>query len=175
VPIWFGGQNSRLFQIASHMSQTIRLSLIFHEVKARIGAALPVGIARRSPSPRSPQSGTDRRSRMTCARASTRWRSLLRRPSTSRDARSSSCCGRSCPCRARTARPKGPRRSRSGRLVQVGEQGQVFLDHALRELRDIGLVEIVGGLEIDFLNVQELPVSLDFVANVIAIELGPGF
>jgi hypothetical protein len=26
------------------VSQTIRLSLIFHEVKARIGAALPVGI-----------------------------------------------------------------------------------------------------------------------------------
>jgi putative hemolysin len=44
VPIWFGGQNSRLFQIASHVSQTIRLSLIFHEVKARIGAALPVAI-----------------------------------------------------------------------------------------------------------------------------------
>src|SRR5580658_12252 len=42
VPIWFGGQNSRLFQIASHVSQTIRLSLIFHEVKARIGAALAV-------------------------------------------------------------------------------------------------------------------------------------
>src|ERR1700677_2825969 len=39
-----GGQNSRLFQIASHVSQTIRLSLIFHEVKARIGAGLPVAI-----------------------------------------------------------------------------------------------------------------------------------
>jgi putative hemolysin len=44
VPIWFGGQNSRLFQIASHVSQTLRLSLIFHEVKARIGAALSVEI-----------------------------------------------------------------------------------------------------------------------------------
>ena len=44
VPIWFGGQNSRLFQIASHVSQTLRLSLIFHEVKARIGAELPVAI-----------------------------------------------------------------------------------------------------------------------------------
>ncbi len=42
IPIWFGGQNSRLFQIASHVSQTLRLSLIFHEVKARIGATLPV-------------------------------------------------------------------------------------------------------------------------------------
>ena len=44
IPIWFGGQNSRLFQIASHVSQTLRLSLIFHEVKARIGATLPVVI-----------------------------------------------------------------------------------------------------------------------------------
>jgi putative hemolysin len=44
VPIWFGGQNSRLFQIASHVSATLRLSLIFHEVKSRIGATLPVAI-----------------------------------------------------------------------------------------------------------------------------------
>ncbi len=42
VPIWFGGQNSRLFQIASHVSATLRLSLIFHEVAMNIGAALPV-------------------------------------------------------------------------------------------------------------------------------------
>src|SRR6204780_1677265 len=44
VPIWFGGQNSRLFQIASHVSLTLRLSLIFHEVKTRIGTLLPVAI-----------------------------------------------------------------------------------------------------------------------------------
>ncbi|RBP04565.1 putative hemolysin [Roseiarcus fermentans] len=44
VPIWFSGQNSRLFQIASHLSSTLRLSLIFHEVRARIGTALPVVI-----------------------------------------------------------------------------------------------------------------------------------
>jgi len=44
APIWFGGQNSRLFQIASHVSQTLRISLIFHEVKARIGADLPVAV-----------------------------------------------------------------------------------------------------------------------------------
>jgi putative hemolysin len=44
VPIWFGGQNSRLFQIASHLSYTLRISLIFHEVRSRIGASLPVAI-----------------------------------------------------------------------------------------------------------------------------------
>jgi putative hemolysin len=44
VPVWFSGQNSRLFQIASHVSSTMRLSLIFHEVRSRIGATLPVMI-----------------------------------------------------------------------------------------------------------------------------------
>ncbi len=42
VPIWFSGQNSRLFQIASHVSSTLRVSLIFHEVRARIGTTLPL-------------------------------------------------------------------------------------------------------------------------------------
>jgi putative hemolysin len=44
VPIWFGGQNSRMFQIASHISLTLRLSLLFHEVKHRMGTTLTVGI-----------------------------------------------------------------------------------------------------------------------------------
>ncbi len=44
VPVWFSGQNSRLFQIASHVSYTLRISLIFHEVKSRIGTALPLVI-----------------------------------------------------------------------------------------------------------------------------------
>ena len=51
VPIWFGGQNSRLFQIASHVSLTLRLSLLFHEVKTRIGASLPVAIGAPIPYP----------------------------------------------------------------------------------------------------------------------------
>ena len=44
VPICFEGQNSRLFQIASHLSPVLRLSLIFHEVRTRIGTAMPVAI-----------------------------------------------------------------------------------------------------------------------------------
>lgn len=44
VPICFEGQNSRLFQIASHVSPMLRLSLIFHEVRSRIGTAMPVAI-----------------------------------------------------------------------------------------------------------------------------------
>lgn len=38
APLYFEGQNSRLFQIASHLHQTLRLSLLFKEVHDRIGA-----------------------------------------------------------------------------------------------------------------------------------------
>lgn len=38
VPVYFGGQNSRLFQIASHMSYTLRLALFFFETARRIGS-----------------------------------------------------------------------------------------------------------------------------------------
>lgn len=44
VPIFFGGQNSRIFQIASHLHLTLRLSLIFKEVHDRIGSTLDVVI-----------------------------------------------------------------------------------------------------------------------------------
>lgn len=44
VPICFEGQNSRLFQIASHLSPVLRLSLIFHEVRNRIGTVMHVAI-----------------------------------------------------------------------------------------------------------------------------------
>ncbi len=44
VPIRFHGQNSRLFQVASHLSQTLRISLIFREVKNRIGTSVPVAV-----------------------------------------------------------------------------------------------------------------------------------
>ncbi len=42
APFFFAGQNSRLFQIASHISATLRLSLIFKEVRDRMHTRLPV-------------------------------------------------------------------------------------------------------------------------------------
>jgi len=37
APVYFAGQNSRLFQLASHVSLTLRLALLFKEVHDRIG------------------------------------------------------------------------------------------------------------------------------------------
>lgn len=36
VPIWFDGANSRLFQISSHLSYTLRMALLVREFRARI-------------------------------------------------------------------------------------------------------------------------------------------
>ena len=38
APVFFAGQNSRLFQLASHISMTLRLSLMFKEVHDKIGS-----------------------------------------------------------------------------------------------------------------------------------------
>lgn len=44
VPIHFDGQNGRLFQMASHVSQTVRLALLAGEVARRFGTRLKVTI-----------------------------------------------------------------------------------------------------------------------------------
>ena len=44
VPVFFVGQNSRLFQLASHLSLTLRLSLVFRETARRIGTRLKVRV-----------------------------------------------------------------------------------------------------------------------------------
>lgn len=44
VPVFFEGQNSRLFQLASHLSMTLRLSLLFREVVNKIDRELRVSI-----------------------------------------------------------------------------------------------------------------------------------
>jgi putative hemolysin len=44
APVFFAGQNSRMFQLASHVSLTLRLSLLFKEVHDRIGSEMHVRI-----------------------------------------------------------------------------------------------------------------------------------
>ena len=44
VPVFFVGQNSRLFQLASHLSLTLRLSLVFRETARRLGSRLKVRV-----------------------------------------------------------------------------------------------------------------------------------
>lgn len=44
VPVYFVGQNSRMFQMASHLSLTLRLSLVFRETARRIGTRLQLRI-----------------------------------------------------------------------------------------------------------------------------------
>ncbi len=44
VPIFFSGQNSRLFQIASLLSPTLRIALLFHEVARRIRTKMDLTI-----------------------------------------------------------------------------------------------------------------------------------
>jgi len=44
IPIYFHGQNSRIFQLASHMSLTLRLALIIHEVNRKAGKTIRVSV-----------------------------------------------------------------------------------------------------------------------------------
>jgi putative hemolysin len=44
LPVHFAGQNSRLFQIASHTSYPLRVALIFHETRRRIGRSVDIAI-----------------------------------------------------------------------------------------------------------------------------------
>lgn len=44
LPVHFEGQNSRLFQIASHVSYPLRVALIFHETRRRMGRPLRLTI-----------------------------------------------------------------------------------------------------------------------------------
>lgn len=44
LPVHFTGQNSRLFQIASHTSYALRVALIFHETRRRMGSPVDLRI-----------------------------------------------------------------------------------------------------------------------------------
>jgi putative hemolysin len=49
LPVHVHGQNSRLFQIASHLSYPLRVSLIFHETRRRMGRTLPLVLGQAIP------------------------------------------------------------------------------------------------------------------------------
>jgi len=44
LPVYFHGQNSRWFQAASNVHQTLRYALLFHEVRNKIGRSIAVTI-----------------------------------------------------------------------------------------------------------------------------------
>ncbi|MFN3642197.1 MAG: lysophospholipid acyltransferase family protein [Gemmobacter sp.] len=50
VPIYFDGHNSRLFQLASHLHQTLRLALLIKEFKSRVDEPVRVVIGEPIPS-----------------------------------------------------------------------------------------------------------------------------
>lgn len=44
LPLYFHGQNSRLFQLVSHVSQTLRYAMLLHEVRNKMGHSVKVEI-----------------------------------------------------------------------------------------------------------------------------------
>ncbi len=65
VPIYFDGHNSRLFQLASHLHQTLRLALLIKEFRARVDEPVrcvvgePIPAARLDPLKRDPKAMMD--------------------------------------------------------------------------------------------------------------------
>ncbi len=49
LPMYFHGQNSRAFQMASHISPTLRLSFLFNEVRRLMGRQIDVSIGEEIP------------------------------------------------------------------------------------------------------------------------------
>ena len=60
LPVFFTGQNSRLYQMAAQLHQTLKLSLLFHEVRNKIGRRFEVAIGEPIPNRRLRELG-DRR------------------------------------------------------------------------------------------------------------------
>jgi putative hemolysin len=57
LPVFFSGQNSRLYQMAAQLHQTLKLSLLFHEVRNKIGRHFDVAIGDCIPNSRLRQLG----------------------------------------------------------------------------------------------------------------------
>ncbi len=90
VPVFFVGQNSRLFQLASHLSLTLRLSLVFRKRRAASARASRCAWARPFPSRRSPISRIAPNSSWNCANGPLDWRG----PRISRERTLTSTCAK---------------------------------------------------------------------------------
>jgi putative hemolysin len=71
VPMYFEGQNSRLFQIASHLNYTLRMALLINEFDSRVGGPLRVHIGRPLPAAQIDARRRDPRAMMDYLRAMT--------------------------------------------------------------------------------------------------------
>ncbi len=64
VPIYFDGQTSRLFQVASHVHYSLRLGLLIREFRARVGTSVRVVVGDPVPRDRLAAFGPDARAMM---------------------------------------------------------------------------------------------------------------
>ncbi len=71
VPIFFEGHNSRLFQLASHLHQTLRLALLIKEFRSRVGEPVRLVVGEPIPSARLAPYKSDPRAMMDYLRKST--------------------------------------------------------------------------------------------------------
>ncbi|WP_232830519.1 lysophospholipid acyltransferase family protein [Oceanicella sp. SM1341] len=71
VPLYFDGQNSRLFQIASHLHQTLRLALLIKEFRVRVGAPVRMVLGEALPRAEIAARATDPAALMTYLREET--------------------------------------------------------------------------------------------------------
>lgn len=71
VPLWFEGHNSRVFQLASHLHQTLRLALLVSEFGARVGAPVRAAIGAPIPAGEIAARAGDARALMDFLRAET--------------------------------------------------------------------------------------------------------
>lgn len=111
VPVHFSGHNSRLFQLASHVSLTLRLSLLFHETARRIGTRMDVAVG--APIPFAELSGAASRAALVDA---LRCRTYALSPSPGVDW-------------TRSGRIRAARRAGSARRPGVGGELQSEADH----------------------------------------------
>jgi len=71
VPIFFEGSNSRLFQLASHLHNTLRLGMLIREFKSRVGTRVRVVVGEPIPSAQLAALKSDSKAMMDFLRKST--------------------------------------------------------------------------------------------------------